>query len=553
MIVASLFGVPAGLEVHHIPIGEDARIKIDDAWVDISLDEAALTGDQTIIRTFRRSTSGRILTFVGVYRPAREIGPNREGGFYGAGLWIIDASISSHLILAVIIHLADQIRDLAMVNGKFLKKIADVRSAITPPPQVAKLVSNRVQLRAGLSIKSGEGKKAFITDTHNVVSIIDWAQCDSSAKIFEMVIVAPVEQYVPKKSTYSIGFERYDTLLLAIQSAYELNEHKLSIAESELKKKDEALKQKNVELKNVRDELISKDNDLKIKDGDAKRKDAYISSLNKDLHALRAKESNLLSELSALKSKSASQSMPNGMNRVPNNTTAPSRIGNSVYSPGSSSSNQASYSAEYADKFNSKGSHFFSIKLILNVALALIIGVFIGLVFFYRTEISELVLSQRLSSMRAHAEKLELVNKNQLADIEALKKQVLEIQKTTSTEKFTTAQDKESEDSKIQLSKYDVTFKTEKFANSNSAKGSDKKSDWINNETLRIVEDILKECSLNGVTSNQQWVSEAKDQIKKVLSGDSIGRIKVELPSDCKNVIRNERKEYVLTLTKQKK
>lgn len=555
MIVASLFGVPAGLEVHHIPIGEDVRLKIDDAWVDISLDEAALTGDQTIYRTFRRSVSGRVLTFVGVYRPAKEIGPNREGGFYGAGLWVIDASITSQLVLDVIVHLADQIRDLAMMNGKFLKKIADVRSAIVPPPQVAKLVSSRSPLKGGISIKNGESQKAFITDTHNINSIMDWAQCGSSAKIFETVIVAPVEQFVPKKSTYSIGFDRYDSLQAVIQSAYELIEQKLVTSLSELKNKDTEIKQKSVELKSALDALHDKDNELRMKDGDIKRKDAYIASLNNDLHGIRARESSLQSELSTLKSKLLSHSTTAGKNSFSNTSSTSGGTRGMGYLPGSSSPSKTSF-AEFADNFDHKVSHFFPVKLVVSVVLALMVVGLIGSAYFFRTKISEYVLSERLSNLKANAEKLEGENKKQQSDIEELKKQVSEAKKSSSTDKSVSVTDKAAEQSSAQLTKYDVTFKPDRNSTLKSMKVSDKKTEWVNSEINFIIDQIINKCSSNEVENEQPWIAETKAQLEKNLNWDSpTTKTKIDLPSDCKNDKMEiaKGKEYVLTLIKQRK
>jgi len=93
MIVASLFGTPAGLEVNRIAIGAEASVVINDEWVDSLPDEVRLNGNEGICRVCRRIEGGNVLTWVALYRAASEIGAGRSGGFYGAGLWLIDTTV----------------------------------------------------------------------------------------------------------------------------------------------------------------------------------------------------------------------------------------------------------------------------------------------------------------------------------------------------------------------------------------------------------------------------------------------------------------------------
>jgi hypothetical protein len=85
MIVASFFGTPAGLEVHRNPIGEATSIKIEDDWIDSLSEDVKLTSDSDVFYIYRRVEAGQLLTWVGVYRFAAEMGAGRPGGFYGAG------------------------------------------------------------------------------------------------------------------------------------------------------------------------------------------------------------------------------------------------------------------------------------------------------------------------------------------------------------------------------------------------------------------------------------------------------------------------------------
>jgi hypothetical protein len=345
MIVASLFGVPAGLEVHRIAIGEESQIKFEDSWVDISLNEVSLTDDADIFRVFRLNVSGKILTWIGLYRPATEIGPNRGGGFYGAGLWLIDATVSSKVVHEVIVNLADQIRDLAMQNGKFLKRISDIRSSIVPPPQVALLVSGREKLTGGVTLKDREGGLAFIADTKNIIEAIDWAQNSSTAGFYSQVIAAPANQFVAQQSQFLKGFVLFGKVSAAIDAAYQSSIQTIKITKEQLKSKQDELAGKVSELKMKDAELNSIETQLLKAEEGLKSQALELSRAKNEVERLKTNEKSFRSENNTLKSENSQLSKQIDawkLEKLPNHPVRTESSAGIGYQPGSLPQGKAS-------------------------------------------------------------------------------------------------------------------------------------------------------------------------------------------------------------------
>lgn len=420
MIVASLFGVPAGLEVHRIAIGEESQIKFEDSWVDISLNEVLLTGDADIFRVFRLNVSGKILTWIGLYRPATEIGPNRGGGFYGAGLWLIDAKVSSKVVYEVIVNLADQIRDLAMHNGKFIKKIADIRSLIVPPPQVVHLVSGREKLTGGVTLKDREGGLAFIADTKNIIEAIDWAQNSSTAGFYSQVIAASASQFVKQQSQFLKGFELFGSVSAAADAAYQSSVQTIEITKEKLKNKQEELAGKISELKMKDAELNSIEAQLLNAEDGLKSKSRALLTASDEANRLKESDKSLRTQINTLKLEI------NQLRLQMQSLTAdkPAGLG---YSPGSSHnpSSGASGLAKMQEPDEPRG--FFH-SIVFQVAVWLLcIGliVFAGYTVYQRYEATESALRQKIVDLekRPTVE----VHKNLENKVESLNKQIEEL------------------------------------------------------------------------------------------------------------------------------
>lgn len=405
MIVASLFGVPAGLEVHRIPIGEESQIKFEDSWVDISPDDVVLSGDQNIFRIFRLNVAGKVLTWVGVYRAATEIGPNRGGAFYGAGLWLIDAKVSSQVVYEVIVSLADQIRDLALKNGKFVKKISDIRSAIVPPPQVAQLVSSREKLTGGVTLKDKDGAQAFIADTQNVLAIIDWAQSGASAGFYKQVIVAPANHFVAQQRQYSKGFELFSSVAVAADAAYQV-----SLSQALTKEQD--LVKLNAAMLNGKERLDKQENEIKQCRDELRRSQIKEASLNETVAGLRR------------------QVEMSGHPRNPvvtiGGSATNSNMGMGSYKPGSQVNQNNPALADLANKHeNGRAASFFASKWFIHIVWLLVLvvlGAVIYLMFIAPlndrvTELDQRPTQQKFKDLEVEKSKLD-------EQVEDLKKQL---------------------------------------------------------------------------------------------------------------------------------
>jgi len=275
MITVSLFGTTKGLEVKHISIGEVSSLSIENTWLDLSENDVRLKSDSDVFRIYRRRASGKVLTWVGVYRSATAIGVDRAGGFYGAGVWLIGSVISSSAIFEVVIKLADQIRDLAIKDGKFIKKIADIWETVVPPPEVKTLLTDRASVTSR-GLDPDKGRSAFITNTEDVVAVIDWAQRGVSADFFHHVLIGASDQFVAQNGPYIKGFEKFDSIHSAADHAYDqrrqqwiadseslLTEHKREVGKIKVASEAAQLQLRQILGKEFDDKLAPKDTQIK--------------------------------------------------------------------------------------------------------------------------------------------------------------------------------------------------------------------------------------------------------------------------------------------------
>ncbi len=240
MIVLSLFGTTTGLEVQHFMPGKDASpIKIDNTWVEVSPNQVALRSDADCYLLQRRKQDGKTLTWVGLYRSAREIGYDRQGGFYGAGVWLIDITVDARTLLEVLANLANQVRDKALSGGKFIKRIADIRSEISMPPQLGALASTLGNLAGGGC--SAAGSVAFVVTSAQAPEIIEWAQKSRTAELFSTVFVGSADQYVANKTEFQQIY-KFNGLQEAIDAAYVKRVNDLSNHNQKLSKECEEAK-----------------------------------------------------------------------------------------------------------------------------------------------------------------------------------------------------------------------------------------------------------------------------------------------------------------------
>ena len=219
MIVATLFGTSDGLEVINLPVGQPANIKLEDGSVAFASQEVKLRNDADIFKIYRREVAGRLLTWIGLYRSATEIVSNRAGGYYGAGIWLYDLVVPSQLVVETLVNLADQIKSLAISDGKFSKRLSEVRGAIAPPAQVAMLLTSKKTRVTGVSPR-GSFNALISNQVSGVIGTIEWAQASHSAELFNEVMIGRSDQFNLQQGQFQKPSERFDSLPAAIQWAY---------------------------------------------------------------------------------------------------------------------------------------------------------------------------------------------------------------------------------------------------------------------------------------------------------------------------------------------
>lgn len=219
MIVATIFGTTDGLEVQNLPVGPGLSFKLEDGAVAFASQDVILKTDRDIFRINRREVSGKLLTWIGLYREATEIVSNRPGGYYGAGLWLYDIVVPGQLVTETLVNLADQIKNLAISGGKFTKRIAEVKGSIVPPAQVSQLLTTKKPLVTGI-LPNSPVNALISNQESSPASTLEWAQFSHSAELFHELLIGHPEQLQPRQGQFQKTTERFESVASAIQWAY---------------------------------------------------------------------------------------------------------------------------------------------------------------------------------------------------------------------------------------------------------------------------------------------------------------------------------------------
>ncbi len=217
MIILTLFGTTTGLELLNIPLANNVPpLKLEDAWIGVTPSQLTLHPDKDVYLVFRRSVSGHLVTWIGLYRPVREMGYDRAGTFYGAGVWVIDGAVDAKTLIVLLREMLDQVQVNAIQGDRFVKRLADVRGQFTPPSQVSALIGSHSKINSGIK---PEGESGFIVEATSSIDVIEWAQRASSANYFAKIVVGAIEQ--APNSGQSSGFKVFPSLSMAIDASYQ--------------------------------------------------------------------------------------------------------------------------------------------------------------------------------------------------------------------------------------------------------------------------------------------------------------------------------------------
>jgi hypothetical protein len=233
---------------------------LEDSWIEISPYQIKTLSDKDSFCILRREIGEHELTWVGLYRSAREIGQSRAGGIYGAGFWLVDCAADARHLIPVMKNLADQIHAKAMMEDKFIKRLVDVKSDITIPTSAASISASVSKLTGGLS---SSGTVGFICSDGNNEEVIRWAQQARAAESFSKLLVGGKDQVVTANSDISSAHV-YPSLLAVIESAYNKKLSELLAKKEELGKnmKETDLLRRKLEAKDI--ELADMDRKLDV-------------------------------------------------------------------------------------------------------------------------------------------------------------------------------------------------------------------------------------------------------------------------------------------------
>lgn len=157
-ITPCIFGTTSGFEIHtltRLPLG------VEDLDFAIKSSEVELSAGDLCVKTFRLWVNSELFTWIGLYRKAYEIGFRREGGFYGAGLWLSNITVDSHLVMDVLIDLSDQVHALAIKGEDFHRQLSDIVDSIQVPQSLFPLKESSERYRSG-GILPDTAQRAYI-------------------------------------------------------------------------------------------------------------------------------------------------------------------------------------------------------------------------------------------------------------------------------------------------------------------------------------------------------------------------------------------------------
>jgi len=204
-ITPCIFGTSNGFEIQTLT---RVPLNVEDLAFAITRSEVELHNRDECVKVFRLRAKSEIFTWIGLYRKAFEIGFSREGGYYGAGLWLAGITVNARLVLDVLKDLADQVNALAITEGQFQRPLSGIIDHMQIPPGLVPLKESSARyLRGGLRPDAVPG--AYISQPGSLREIVDWAQNDLPAENFRAMIVAPAANF-PRSA--SSRLERYADL-----------------------------------------------------------------------------------------------------------------------------------------------------------------------------------------------------------------------------------------------------------------------------------------------------------------------------------------------------
>jgi hypothetical protein len=193
VLAISLTGITAGSEL--CTFGK-LPLTILDEWVEINPTEVKLQRTADVYLLSRRIVEGRVLTWIGLYRPAYEIGGSRPGGYHGAGIWLLDKMANGEAVARLLPQLVDQVNRLAMTGGQFQRRLADIRTEVRLPDTDFDQVRKSMEpVTPGSGLGSGDLPRAFLDlsdplDAPHLGWFIYWVQAAPPFARFNRIVLS---------------------------------------------------------------------------------------------------------------------------------------------------------------------------------------------------------------------------------------------------------------------------------------------------------------------------------------------------------------------------
>ena len=186
-ITPCIFGTTNGFEIQTLT---KVPLNIDSLSFGVTQSEVELSSRDECVKVFRVRIKSEIYTWIGLYRKAYEIGFSREGGYYGAGLWLAGITIQTRIALDVLKDLADQVNRLALSEGQFQRPLSAIADEMHAPASLGPLRDSSARyLRGGLSPEAMP--TAYVPIYGSPRETVDWAQTTVFAEKFRAVIIGP--------------------------------------------------------------------------------------------------------------------------------------------------------------------------------------------------------------------------------------------------------------------------------------------------------------------------------------------------------------------------
>ena len=221
-ITPVLFGTTAGLELKLFPSHGTCPEGLQDNWIELKSDDLTLLPDFPLFYFHRRQHQNQVLTWIGGYWSAREIGYARPGGYAGAGLWLSNITVNEQAAVQVIQGLYQSLASLALSNGQFQQKLSDLK--VPRPAYLELLIESASDVLHGCSTT---GKRAlFQSSKVELNEILEWAQRRSSASIYSEVLIGS-PQHFPIESKHHSREVPSKSLAGLLDQSFRQLEHKL--------------------------------------------------------------------------------------------------------------------------------------------------------------------------------------------------------------------------------------------------------------------------------------------------------------------------------------